>query len=99
MVQAIGVADGDSVGDASGVDNDDGTETVPTSLGLIVTEGVGDGFGVAVETSIGEGVGVSDGLGTWAKVSAASKNALRPKTAMKTCFRMIGSVAYKMRKG
>ena len=84
---------GDSPGDGGGLDNDEGTDTVPTSLGLKLTEGVGDGFGVAVETSIGEGDGVSDGLGTCPKVSAASKNALKPKTAIKTCFRMIGSVA------
>ncbi len=80
---------------ADGLDNVEGTETVPTSLGLSVTEGDGDGEGVAVETSVGKGV--SEGLGAWAKVSAAIKNALRPKTAMKNCFRMLGSVACWMR--
>ena len=94
----MGVAEGDSSGDADGLDNEEGTDTVPT-LGLIVTDGVGDGFGVAVETSIGEGEGVSVGLGDWAKVRAATKNALRPNVAMRTCFRMIGSVACWMREG
>ena len=95
----MGVADGDSSGDTDGLDNEEGTDTVPTPLGLIVTEGVGDGFGVAVETSIGKGDGVSVGLGDWAKVSAVIKNALRPKTAITNGFRMVKSVAYWMREG
>ena len=90
----MGVAEGVSPGEADGLDKDDGTATVPTSLGLKATEGVGDGFGVAVETSIGKGDGVSVGLGGWAKVSAARTNALKPKTAITNGFRMIGSVAY-----
>jgi len=93
----MGVADGASPGDGVGLNNDDGTETVPTSLGLMVTEGVGDGLGVAVETKVAGGGGVSEGLGDWAKVSAAIKNAVRPKTAIRNCFRMLGSVACGMR--
>ena len=73
----MGVADGDSSGDADGLVKEEGTDTVPTSLGLIPTEGVGDGFGVAVETSIGAGDGVSVGLGGCPKATSAISDVVR----------------------
>ena len=69
----MGVADGDSSGDGVGLDNVEGTETVPTSLGL--TDG--DGVGVAVETSIGAGDGVSVGLGVCPNATNAIRDVSR----------------------
>jgi hypothetical protein len=94
---AIGVADGDSLGDTAGVDNVEGTDTVPTSFGL--TDGVGDGDGVAVETStggvvavslgVGVDVGESVGVGGCANNNAATKNAARLTPPTANCsFRM-----------
>ena len=94
---AIGVADGDSLGDTAGVDNVEGTDTVPTSFGL--TDGMGEGEGVAVETSTGGVVGVSVGVGVEMGVSvavggcannkAAVKNAAKPSPPTTNCsFRM-----------
>ena|SRR5437868_11609049 len=81
----IGGAEGDGIGDAF---NDVGTETVPTSLGLIVAVIAGDGVGVGVvETSIGVeagvaenagvGTGVSVGLGGCPNAASAIRNAVK----------------------
>ena len=67
----MGVADGDSSGDGAGVDNVDGTDTVPTLFGLT------DGVGVAVETSIGAGDGVPVGLGVCPKATSAIRDVSR----------------------
>ena len=90
---AIGVADGDSIGDSAGVDKLEGTDTVPTSFGL--PDGVGEGEGVAVETSTAGVVGVSVGVGVEMGVSvavggcannrAAVKNAARPSPPTISC--------------
>jgi hypothetical protein len=95
---AIGVAEGDGEipGDAPKVD---GTDTVPASIGDIVTDGVGLGEGVAVETStggvvavslgVGVDVGESVGVGGCANNNAATKNAARLTPPTANCsFRM-----------
>jgi hypothetical protein len=79
-------------GDAPKVD---GTDTVPASIGDIVTDGVGLGDGVAVETSTGGVVGVSLGVGVDAGVSvgvgacpnnkATAKNAAKPSPLTTNC--------------
>jgi len=84
----MGVADGDSPGDGAGVDNDEGTETVPTSLGVTPIDGVGDGFGVAVETSIGDGDGFSVGLGVCPNATSAINDVVRANP--KRLFRIRG---------
>jgi hypothetical protein len=81
---AIGVAEGDSIGDATGLDKVEGTETVPTLLGV----GDGDGVGVAVETSIGAGDGVSVGTGVCPKATSAISDAVRANP--RRLFRMRG---------
>jgi hypothetical protein len=81
---AIGVAEGDSIGDTAGVDKPEGTETVPTSLGVVD----GDGVGVAVETSIGAGDGVSVGLGACPNATSAISDAVRANP--RRLFRMRG---------
>ncbi len=62
------------LGDAPKVD---GTDTVPASFGVIVTEGVGLGVGVAVEISVGvdAGVGVSVGVGGCPKTTITPRSA------------------------
>ena len=87
--------DGDPL---SGVDNVDGTETVPTSLGVIVgvTAAVEVGVGVAVEISTGvdvdvgdgEAVGLSVGLGGCPNTTKAIKNVTRASPPALKFFRI-----------
>ena len=95
-----GVGDGGSAGDVPKVE---GTETVPTSVGVRVAvgagAGVGVGVGVAVETRTGGG-GVSVGVGVCANDNAAIKKAPSPRLATRDRFRMTKwSVGSWMRKG
>ena len=80
----MGVTEGDGLNSAAGVDKVDGTETVPTLLGLID----GDGVGVAVETSIGTADGVSVGLGSCPNAIRAIRHVV--KANPKRLFRIRG---------
>ena len=80
----------------SGVDNVDGTETVPTSLGVIVDVTAAVGVGVAVEISTGmdvdvgdgEAVGLSVGLGGCPNTTKAIKNVAKASPPAKKFFRI-----------
>jgi hypothetical protein len=93
----IGVAEGDGE-PFSGVDNVEGTDTVPTSFGVMVgvTAAVGVGVGVAVEIRTGadvdvgdgEGVGLSLGLGGCPNAIKAIKNAVKANPPANRFFRI-----------
>src|SRR5947209_759616 len=74
-----------AVGDGLAVENE-GTDTVPASVGVMVAVTLGIGVGVGVDTSIGVGCGVSVGVGVCARDNAAVRNAARPNPATKNCF-------------
>ena len=73
------------LGDAPKVD---GTDTVPTSLGLTEGARVGPGVGVEVETSIGVGIGVSVGLGLCPNASNATRRVVKANPPASNCFRI-----------
>ena len=80
----------------SGVDNVDGTETVPTSLGVIVDVTAAVGVGVAVEISTGMDVDVGDGeavelsvgLGGCPNTTKAIKNVTMASPPARKFFRI-----------
>jgi hypothetical protein len=96
----MGGAEGDGIGDAF---NDEGTATVPTSVGLIVgvTSGGGVGVGV-VETSIGVdpgvpvkagvGIGVSVGVGGCPNAASANRDAVKANPIK--FLRMVGNESW-----
>ena len=79
---------------------------MPASIGLIVTEGVGEGVevgvgvGVKVETNIGVGIGVSVGVGLCPNASSETRNAVKVNPAAREFFRVTKwGVGYWMRPG
>ena len=90
---AIGVdeGDGETLGDAPKFD---GTDTVPTSLGVIVAVAVavavGVSAGVDVSITIGVGEGVSVGVGVCPNASSAMRKLVNANPAARTCFRITG---------